>query len=52
MGIRRRPAEAVAAAGGLSETLTREQLLELYFEGDADRDALVARGRRILEAVS
>jgi exonuclease SbcD len=52
MGIRRRPAEAVAAAGGLSETLTREQLLELYFEGDPDRDALVARGRRILEAVS
>jgi exonuclease SbcD len=52
MGIRRRPIEAVAAAGGLSETMSREQLLEAYFEGDPDRDALVKRGRELLEAVS
>jgi DNA repair exonuclease SbcCD nuclease subunit len=49
--IRRRPAVPSAAAGGLSEGLTVEQALEEYFAGDDDRDALIARGRQILEAV-
>lgn len=51
-GLRRRPAETAAPAGGLSESLSPEALLEAYFEGDPERDPLVAMGRRILEAVA
>lgn len=50
--IRRRPpVPSGAAAGGLSEGLTPEAALEQYFDGDDDREALVATGRGILEAV-
>ncbi len=49
--IRRRPVEAPESNGGLSESLSGEQALSAYFEGDPDRDALVDRGRGILEVV-
>lgn len=52
MGIRRRPVDAAAVAGGLSETLSPVELVEAYFADDPDRDALVAMARRILEAVA
>lgn len=52
MGMRRRPAAAVAVVGGLSEDLAPEQLLEAYFADDPDRDELVAMGRRILAEVA
>jgi exonuclease SbcD len=45
------PVATAAIAGGLAETLSAEQALEAYFEGDPDVDALIERGRRILEAV-
>lgn len=52
MGIRRRPVSGSEVAGGLSEDLAPEALLETYLEGDPDRDALVAMGRRILGEVA
>lgn len=52
MGIRRRPREATASAGALSEDLSPEALLEAYFADDPDRDELVAMGRRILSEVA
>lgn len=50
--IRRRPVARPTIAGGLSEGLTPQQALASYFEGDADAEALVERGRGILEAVA
>lgn len=51
--IRRRSAAPPGlAAGGLSEGLTPHQALEEYFAGDDDSEALVAVGRRVLEAVA
>lgn len=47
--IRQRRPEASGAAGGLSESLTAPEALEQYFDGDPDREALVKRGRWILE---
>jgi exonuclease SbcD len=40
-----------AIAGGLAETLTPHEALEHYFEGDPDAEALVERGRGILQGV-
>lgn len=42
--------DAVAIAGGLSETLAPAEALSEYFHGDPDRDALVERGRELLVA--
>lgn len=39
-------------AGGLSESLSPGQALEAWFDADDDRDALVARGRELLEAAA
>ncbi len=50
--IRRRPAEVLESAGGLSESLTATEALVEYFAGDADADALVDRGRGILAEVA
>jgi exonuclease SbcD len=52
MGMRRRPREGVASAGALSEDLSPEALLEAYFNGDPDREELVAMGRRLLAEVA
>lgn len=54
MALSRRPPDTIAAVtGGLSETLSPIELIEAYFEGDPDRDELVALGRRLLsEAVA
>lgn len=48
LGLRTRPVEATAPAGGMDETLTAEQAVETYFAGDPDRDAMVALCRRLL----
>ncbi len=50
--IRRRPIEASAIAGGLSESLTAQEALSAYFEGDPDAEVLVERGREILAEVA
>lgn len=50
--IRRRPALAESAAGGLSESLTATEALVEYFAADPDSDALVDRGRGILAEVA
>lgn len=52
MGIRRRPIEAAAAVGGLSESLSPEALVEAYYADDPDRDAMVALWRRHLAEVA
>lgn len=44
--------EAVAVEGGLSESLSAPEALEAYFADDADRAALVERGRELLAAVA
>lgn len=49
--IRVRRAESTAAAGGLAEGLSAHQALAAYFAEDPNADALVARGRELLEAV-
>lgn len=43
---------APEVAGGLSESLSPGQALEAWFDGDADRDALVQRGRDLLEVAA
>jgi DNA repair exonuclease SbcCD nuclease subunit len=50
--IRRRPVAAPAIAGGLSEGLTPTEALAEYFAGEDDREALVERGREMLQAVA
>jgi len=52
MGLRRRTVAETAAARAMGEDLSPEQLLTTYYEGDPDREALVAMGRRILAGVS
>jgi exonuclease SbcD len=42
-------AESAAAEGAMSESLAPAAALEAYFAADPDRDALVARGRQLLE---
>lgn len=51
VSLAHRPVDAPAIAGGLSESLSAEQALSAYFADDPDREALVARGREVLEAV-
>ncbi|HLA65042.1 MAG TPA: metallophosphoesterase [Candidatus Saccharimonadales bacterium] len=48
--IQVRPVEAPALAGGLSEALSAEQALAAYFADDPDAEALISRGRELLEA--
>lgn len=48
--VERRRSEAPVIAGGLSEALSPGQALDAWFAQDDDRDALVARGRELLEA--
>lgn len=50
--IRRAPVEQQVASTALSETLAPAELVETYFADHPDRDALVERGREILEAVA
>lgn len=50
--IRQRRAEAPAIAGGMAEGMTAPAALEEFFAEDEDREALVERGRGILEAVA
>jgi hypothetical protein len=52
MGIRRRPVEAIAAAGVLSESLSPEALVDVYYAADPDREAMVALWRRLLAEVA
>ena len=52
MGLRRRKVDAPAAARGLSESLSPEQLVEAYYAGDPERDAMVALWRRVLAEVA
>lgn len=49
--LRRRRVET-AVGGGMAEDLAPESALEAYFADDPDAEALVARGREILEAVA
>lgn len=50
--IRRKPAESAASAGAFSEALVPADALAAFFDADTDAEALVAEGRRILEAVA
>lgn len=43
---------APEVAGGLAESLSPQQALDAWFGSDEDRDALVARGRELLEAAA
>lgn len=51
-GIRKRPTDSIAVVGGLSESLSPEQLVEAYYADDPDRDGMVATWRRLLEQVA
>jgi hypothetical protein len=51
-GLRTRPVEAAAPAGGMDESLAAEELAEQYFADDPDHDALVAISRRLLAEVA
>ncbi|CAN5613520.1 exonuclease subunit SbcD [soil metagenome] len=50
--VRRAPVETPASAGGMSESLSAEQALEVHFADDPDREALVERGRAVLAEVA
>lgn len=50
--IERVRVEAPEVAGGLAESLSPGQALEAWFEQDGDREALVARGRELLEVAA
>jgi DNA repair exonuclease SbcCD nuclease subunit len=50
--IRRRPVAAPTIAGGLSEGMTPSEALAEYFAGEDDREALVERGRQMLQEVA
>lgn len=49
--IERARVEAPEIAGGIAETASPFEALETWFDEDGDREALVARGRELLEAV-
>lgn len=49
--IRHAPLADAAIAGGLAETLSAEEALSAYFADDPDAEALVDRGRGILQEV-
>jgi DNA repair exonuclease SbcCD nuclease subunit len=50
--IKARPLEVVEAAGGMSESLSAEELLEQDLAEHPDREALVALGRELLAEVA
>lgn len=51
-GVRQRAVDPPAAAGGLSEALSAEELLEADLADHTDREALLVLGREILEEVA
>lgn len=50
--LRHQRIETAAATGGMAEDLAPEAALQAYFADDPEAEALVARGREILEAVA
>lgn len=50
--IERRPQEAAGATGGMAESLSPAEALQAYFAADAEREALVERGRELLAEVA